>query len=579
MQNFNELNLSEPIRRAISELGFETPSAIQAQALPLLLGERTDFLGLAATGTGKTAAFAIPLLERMDPNERGVQALILCPTRELAQQVSGQIDLIGKYLNIHSLPIYGGAGYGDQIRGLKRGVPIVVGTPGRVVDHMNKGTLDLSSISTLILDEADEMISMGFKDDLEAVLSAVPQGQADTWLFSATMSGEVRRVADTYLNNPHEVRVNQGGEMVPSTVEQIYYATQESNKPEVLCKLIDAADDFYGIVFCQTKALVMDLTQYLVGRGYRTDCLHGDMEQAARERTMKAFRDRKFRILIATDVACRGLDVKDITHVVNYSLPRELDNYVHRIGRTGRSGKTGLAFNLVTPSHRGLITRIERMTKTRMTEGRIPTRKDIGIKKVASSLAAFEGLESHARVLEVLDESWKKALSGMSKEEIASRFLGLMLPEVFAERAEAEEVRSKGIFPKPKRDRKDPIMTSERSERSSSYERRPKPRYMDRGDREERSTFIPRPRTEGGGDAYYTPGGSDPGGEERMSRSYGKGKREFAGKSEFRGFAKPRREEGFERRESRGFGGGFGKPKFGGGKPKGSWDRPLARSK
>ena len=225
--------------------------------------------------------------------------------------------------------------------------------------------------------------------------------------------------------------------MLPDTIEQLYFKTHESDKPEILCKLIDAADDFYGLVFCQTKALVTDLTQYLKCRGYRVDCLHGDMEQDARERTMKGFRDRRVKLLICTDVASRGLDVKDITHVINYSLPRELDNYVHRIGRTARSGKTGVAMSLVTPSHRGLITRIERMTKSRMLEGRIPTRRELGAKKVTGALARFLDQPLHTRAIEVMDESWKQTLSAMSAEEVAARFLTLMHPEVFGDREPA----------------------------------------------------------------------------------------------------------------------------------------------
>lgn len=467
MQSFKELDLNPSLMRAVTEMGFETPTPIQAQTLPILLDEPTDFLGLAATGTGKTAAFGLPLLTRINTHQRGVQALILCPTRELAIQVSGQIDLMGKYMGIKSLPIYGGAPYAEQIHGLKRGIQVVVGTPGRVVDHMQRGTLNLEGLTTLILDEADEMISMGFKDDLEAVLGAVPEGQANIWLFSATMSPDVRRVADEYLKSPKQVQVNRT-EMLSSSVEQIYYTTQESNKPEVLCKILDAADDIYGIVFCQTKALVIDLNQYLMGRGYRTDCLHGDMDQNARDRTMRGFREKRVNILIATDVACRGLDVKDITHVINYSIPREMDNYVHRIGRTARSGKAGLALSLVTPSHRGLVRRIEQMTKTRMTEGRIPTRKEIGIRRIAKSLDTFMGQTSGTRAAELLDAPWKMAIEAMSKEEIAGRFLALMLPEVFAEREEAKAVRSSGRLPVAKIDGREPRGSSDYSVRSTA---------------------------------------------------------------------------------------------------------------
>ncbi len=432
-QNFNDLNLSAPVLQAITELGFEKPSQIQAEALPILLGQPTDFIGLAATGTGKTAAFALPLLERLDPTNKSVQALVLCPTRELAIQVAGQIELMGKHLKIKALPVYGGAGYGDQIFGLKRGAQVVVGTPGRLVDHLSRGTLSLDGVATVVLDEADEMISMGFKEDLTSILSAVPEGQANIWLFSATMSPEVRNVADEYLRDPAQVQVNRT-EMLPANIEQIFYVTQESNKPEVLCKLIDAADDFYGLVFFQTKALLMDVAQFLNQSGYAVDCLHGDMDQTARERTMKAFRERKVTMLLCTDVASRGLDVKDVTHVINYSIPRELDNYVHRIGRTARSGKSGYAMSLVTGSHRGLISRIERMTKSRMTEGKIPTRREIAAKKIGRVLTAFNNESNYARAVELMGLDWRDAISDLAPDEIAGRFLTLMFPDLFVDR-------------------------------------------------------------------------------------------------------------------------------------------------
>ncbi|MCM2278211.1 MAG: DEAD/DEAH box helicase [Oligoflexia bacterium] len=432
MHHFQDLNLSPELQRAITELGFEKPTPIQAQALPLLLEENTDFLGLAATGTGKTAAFAIPLIERIDTDSREVQALILCPTRELAMQVAEQVSLLGKHKKVRALAVYGGAGYGDQIHGLKRGAHVVIGTPGRLVDHLERGRLRLNGLRVVVLDEADEMISMGFQDDLEKILGAMPEDQANAWLFSATMSPEVRRVADKYLRAPKQVQVNRA-EMLPSAIEQLFYTTSEANKPEVLCKLIDAAEDLYGLVFCQTKSLVVDLTQYLKGRGYLADCLHGDMDQAARERVMKLFRERKVRLLVCTDVASRGLDVKDITHVINYSIPRELDNYVHRIGRTARSGKSGIAMSLVTPTQRGLVRRVERVTGSRMKEGGIPTRREIGEKKVRRLLPGFLAPQGHARAAQLLDGEWKKALTGMRAEEVAGRFLALFYPETFAE--------------------------------------------------------------------------------------------------------------------------------------------------
>jgi ATP-dependent RNA helicase DeaD len=430
MTTFDELNLSTELTRAIKELGFDTPSPIQAQALPVLLAEATDFIGLAATGTGKTAAFGIPLLEKVDTKNKRVQAVVLCPTRELAQHVSGQLGLLGKYKNIKVLAIYGGANYHDQMHGLRTGHQIVVGTPGRMIDHLERGTLDLGSVKTIVLDEADKMIDMGFKDELEMLLKAIPRDSSHIWLFSATMDKDVRRVADTYLQKPQFVQANRK-EMLSTTVEQFFYPTRESDKPEILCKIIEAADDFYGLIFCQTKSLVTDLTNYLISRKYLVDSLHGDKSQHERERTMQAFRDKKVKILICTDVASRGLDVKDITHVINYSIPREMDVYVHRIGRTARSGKAGIAMSLVTPSHRGMIARIEHLTKTRIKEGRVPSRRDVGVKKVSKILAPFLAQKNFSRATELLNPEWKAAISEMSAEEVVGRFLAIMSPEVF----------------------------------------------------------------------------------------------------------------------------------------------------
>ena len=431
-QQFADFGISSETLKSLSDMGFSTPSPIQAQALPLLLGGTSDFLGLAGTGTGKTAAFAIPLIEGLAQPMGGVKALILCPTRELALQVSGQISLIGKHKRIEALPIYGGAGYRDQIAGLKRGMAVVVGTPGRIVDHIERGTLDLSGLTTLILDEADEMISMGFKDELEQILSAINLKQSRIWLFSATMNTQVRSVANKYLRSPQQVQVNRT-EVVSSAVEQSYFVTQEINKSEVLCKIIDCSPEFYGIIFCQTKSQVTALTQYLMGRGYGVDCLHGDLNQAARERAMQAFRDRQAKILVCTDVAARGLDVKDVSHVVNYSLPHDQDTYVHRIGRTARSGKAGAAINLITPSQRGLVRRIAAGTKSEMNEGRIPTRKEVGMKKLDLSLEQFTQNTATEKAIELLSPQWKSTLESLSANEIAARFLLMLYPQTFAE--------------------------------------------------------------------------------------------------------------------------------------------------
>jgi ATP-dependent RNA helicase DeaD len=426
---FAELSLRPEILRSISEMGFETPSPIQAQAIPLMLGKDVDFLGLAGTGTGKTAAFAIPLLERVDVKVRAVQALILCPTRELAQQVAGQISLLGKYLRVKVATVYGGAPYGEQIAALRGGAQIVVGTPGRVIDHLDRATLNLDAVRTLILDEADEMFSMGFKEEIDRVILKIGD-DSNTWLFSATMSPEVRRVVQSSLHDPVTVQVSKSNTLAAG-VEQLYFRVNEGEKPETICKLIEAADEFYGLIFCQTKALVADLTRFMLDRGYKVDCLHGDMDQSSRERTMQAFRDKKLKVLICTDVAARGLDVKDITHVVNYSLPRELESYVHRIGRTARSGKTGIVMNLVTFSHRHLLGRIEQHTRAQMKEAFIPGKREIAAKKVARLLPVFMDQPVASRVMDVMGEDFRTELAALTPEEIASRFIIMMMPDIF----------------------------------------------------------------------------------------------------------------------------------------------------
>jgi ATP-dependent RNA helicase DeaD len=441
LESFNELNLNPSLKRAIEEMGFVKPSPIQAQALPILLGPKTDFIGLAATGTGKTAAFTLPLLEKIDSDKKAVQAIILCPTRELCMQVSEQVSLIAKYMNVRALPIYGGAAYEQQFSGLKRKPHVVVGTPGRVIDHLKRGTLTLDEVRIVVLDEADEMISMGFREAMESILGEIPREHCLKWMFSATMSSAVRRVADQFLTNPKSVQANRA-EVLSNTVEQIFYTTAEANKPEVLCKLIDEADDFYGIVFCQTKVLVADLMAYLVDRGYKADCLHGDMSQNARETAMRGFRDRRKRIMVCTDVAARGLDVKDVTHVINYSLPREPDIYVHRIGRTGRSGKTGIAMSLVTRSHFHLLQKIERATRSKFKEGTIPSRRLIGMKKINQMLAPFSDQPGFTRAIELMDQSWKDVISNMTGEEVAARFMALLFPYLFNEKPQAKMTRT-----------------------------------------------------------------------------------------------------------------------------------------
>jgi len=435
-KTFADFNFSPELARAVAELGYESPTPIQIETLPILLKGPTDFLGLASTGTGKTAAFGIPLLENMSASKKGVQGLILCPTRELAKQVTEQINLLARYKKTKAIAIYGGSDYAGQLRALKEGVSIVVGTPGRIIDHLERKTLNLNNLQTVILDEADEMISMGFKEEIEFILETVSQEEKhQTWLFSATMDRNIRKIADQFLHNPEQVTIAKPVG-TQASITQYYFDVHEDQKPQVVESLIDSVQDFHGLIFCQTKALVVDLTQSLKAHGFAVDCLHGDMEQPARERAMKAFKAKQVTVMVCTDVAARGIDVKDLTHVINYSLPREFDNYVHRIGRTGRGGKEGIAWNLVNPSHRGLIPRLEGITKSKMIRAQVPDAATILKLKVARALTEFnqpiseeKGAQSGANFVKgiLLETGWKEVLDLMSKEEIAARFLAKTL--------------------------------------------------------------------------------------------------------------------------------------------------------
>ncbi len=371
--SFQDFGLSRRVQQAIDDMGYEEPSPIQAACIPLIL-EGKDVIGQAQTGTGKTAAFGIPIVERVTTEPR-VQALVLAPTRELAIQVAGEFRKIAKYKRVRTLPIYGGQSIGHQIRALQQGVQVVIGTPGRVLDHIRRGTLKLQSVQTVVLDEADEMLDMGFIDDIEAILRETPS-ERQTLLFSATFPPEVRRLAVRYMRSPEHVTVTRG-EMTAPLTEQVYYKVLERNKLESLCRIIDSEEVALGIIFCRTKRGVDELVEALLARGYLVDGLHGDLSQAQRDRVMKKFRQGEIELLVATDVAARGLDVENVTHVINYDMPQDPESYVHRIGRTGRAGKRGLAITLVTPREFKLLKQIERETGAKMTARDVPSLADV----------------------------------------------------------------------------------------------------------------------------------------------------------------------------------------------------------
>lgn len=372
---FEDLNLDAKILRAVTDMGFEEASPIQSQSIPLEM-EGVDIIGQAQTGTGKTAAFGIPLLQKVDPKSKKLQAIILCPTRELAIQVSDEVRRLGKYMHgVKVLPIYGGQEIGRQIRSLKDGVQVIIGTPGRVMDHMRRKTLKLDHVHTVVLDEADEMLNMGFLEDMETILSELPE-ERQTVMFSATMPPAIAEIAKKFQKEPQIVRVVKKELTVPK-VTQYYYEVKPKNKIEVMCRLLDMYDPKLSIVFCNTKRQVDELVQELQNRGYFAEGLHGDLKQMQRDRVMNSFRNGRTDILIATDVAARGIDVDDVEAVFNYDIPQDDEYYVHRIGRTGRAGREGKAFSLVVGKEVYKLREIQRYCKTKILPQPIPSLNDV----------------------------------------------------------------------------------------------------------------------------------------------------------------------------------------------------------
>lgn len=373
MDKFKALGISEKIIRALDKMGFEEPTPIQEQAISVLAAGR-DLIGQAQTGTGKTAAFGIPLLEKISPESEAVQAIVLTPTRELAIQVAEELNRIGQFTEAHALPVYGGQDIQRQIKSLKRRPQIIVATPGRLMDHMDRRTIRLGDISTVILDEADEMLNMGFVEDIEKILTATPD-QRQTILFSATMPRPIQSLARKFQNEPVLIQVRPKEISVP-LIEQQYIETQDNQKFDVLCRLLDIQAPELSIVFGRTKRRVDELTEGLKKRGYLADGIHGDLAQGKREIVLRQFREGIIDILVATDVAARGLDVSGVTHIYNFDIPQDSDSYVHRIGRTGRAGQTGLALTLVSPRELGHLRYIEQTTKRKIKRLPIPSMAD-----------------------------------------------------------------------------------------------------------------------------------------------------------------------------------------------------------
>ena len=389
MKSFSELGLSKSLLQVLPELGFENPSPIQAQSIPHLCEKASDFIGLAQTGTGKTAAFGLPLLDWIDQKERTTQALILAPTRELGQQIANQLKIFAKYLaNIQIQSVYGGASIVVQMNDIKRKTPqIVIATPGRLLDLMRRKVLDLSTIKFVILDEADEMLNMGFKEDLDDILSYTGDAK-NTWLFSATMPKEIRNIVKNYMSNPVEVKVSKGNQL-NENIEHQYAVVKSSDKFEGLKRVLDVEEGFRGVIFCRTRIKTQQLADDLNKSGYQSEALHGDLSQAQRNRVMKRFKSHTLQVLVATDVAARGIDVDDLTHVIHYALPDDLFYYTHRSGRTARAGKKGISLSILTNRDMRKLDELKKALKLKIDKISIPSVEeilDIRLNKWATNL-------------------------------------------------------------------------------------------------------------------------------------------------------------------------------------------------
>ena len=424
MVTFESLDIEEGLLTSITALGFTEPTPIQEKAIPVLLQGTKDFIGLAQTGTGKTAAFGLPLLQLINSGDKFPQALIICPTRELCLQITKDLaNFKNKKVSVNVTAVYGGTSISDQIRELKRGTHIVVATPGRLIDLIERKAINLDQIHYVVLDEADEMLNMGFKDDIELILKNTPNRQS-FWLFSATMPAAIRQVSKRYMDTPFEVtigKVNAGG----ANIDHQYYSTQHHNRYETLKRIVDFNPGIYGIIFTRTKLDAQGITEQLVREGYDIEALHGDLTQQQRDKVMARFRDKSIQLLIATDVAARGIDVTGITHVINYELPDDVEVYTHRSGRTGRAGKSGISVSIVTPKEIYRLRQIERLVNTRFHKMDIPSGKDVCRKQFFHFIDKMLQADISHGDYETYLPALREKFENVDKEEILQRVAAL----------------------------------------------------------------------------------------------------------------------------------------------------------
>jgi ATP-dependent RNA helicase DeaD len=424
MLTFDNFDLSNDILSAIKELGFINPTPIQEKVIPHLLNEPEDLVGLAQTGTGKTAAFGLPILQQVNPDIFHTQCIILSPTRELCIQISKDMQNYAKFMSgIRITAVYGGASIENQIRDLKKGAHVIAGTPGRVLDLIKRKVLKIDKISFLVLDEADEMLNMGFKDDMDAILGTTPKDK-QTLLFSATMPNEIRKIAQNYMNNPVEISVgtkNSGSD----DVEHFYYLVNARNRYLALKRIADINPDIYGIVFCRTRRETQEIADKLIQDGYNADSIHGDLSQAQRDHVMGRFRTKHLQILVATDVAARGIDVNDLTHIINYNLPDEREIYIHRSGRTGRAGKKGTSVSIIHSKELHKIREIEKIVKKPITRRDVPGGQEICLKQLMSMVNKIEKIETIDNQIEDFLPTIYEKLNWLSREDLLKRFVSL----------------------------------------------------------------------------------------------------------------------------------------------------------
>lgn len=475
MKTFEELGVCEEIRRAISEMGYVSPMPVQEEVIPYLLGVGNDVIALAQTGTGKTAAFGLPVLQKVNPQDRSTQAVILSPTRELCLQIAEDLKDYSRYIDgLYVQPVYGGSSIESQIRALRKGAQVIVATPGRLIDLMKRGVAKLDKVENVVLDEADEMLNMGFSESIDEILAGVPQ-ERNTLLFSATMGKEIERIALTYLHDHKEIVVgsrNEGAE----NVNHIYYLVQARDKYLALKRVVDYYPKIYGIIFCRTRMETQEVADLLIRDGYNAEALHGDLSQAQRDLTMQKFRQHRTQLLVATDVAARGLDVEDLTHVINYGLPDDVENYTHRSGRTGRAGKRGTSISIIHVREKHKVRVIEKVIGKKFEAGILPEPKEICTKQLYRVIDELERIEvNENEIAPFLPEVYRK-LEWLSKEDLIKRMVSQEFGRFLRYYADAPEIVQPSDKEKKERKEKEGSGRS-RADRKASGPRQAEPGY------------------------------------------------------------------------------------------------------